>query len=131
MLTDKLRYKISIDFAGSYTVDEKDKPLLSLRIYIYGNYENPPKQYGINLSSIPSNEYDYVAQDLGTQIKRWILMKYPEEGDEDFDPVKYLKDNRKLREKFERYLECKIESIKNCGMDSVEMNYQPKEIYAY
>ena len=107
LLTEKVSYKINIDFAGRYVRDGKDYPVLALRLYILADKRQPDVRYGTNLASEGTNDFRHAAKTLGVRVRAWLKNKY---GDE-VDAVKWFLENSKLEDRFNRLAKLSVEEI--------------------
>lgn len=125
MLTEKVKYKISMSFDSIILEDDKYKNNLSINIYLLeDNTDKRDRQgnrlrYGTNIGSISSNKYEECCKDIAIKFNKWMNSKYEEEK----DYTEYLLNNKTLIEKFNRFMNCSPISIKTIYQDILESNY--------
>ena len=109
MLSNNVKYKINIDYSGEYRKEDKDHPVLAIRVYIESDAENPLIKYGINMVSDGTYDYEHAVKTLSNKLDRWFARKY----NEDISSEEKLLSNERLKDQFGRLLKCSPLAIRN------------------
>lgn len=119
MLTDKVKYKIYIQ-AQEYIINEgKQTNFLSISFYIFSDYNKEEILHGINIQGDPKSDYEEAVKSIAPLIDRWLENKYSVKN----NSYEYFINNNKIKERFDRFLQCKIDSLINIATTVIESNY--------
>lgn len=109
ILTNKVEYKLNIDYAGEYKKEERYYPILSLRLYIDKDCTDIEKPIGVNINSEATDDYDYAVDSIACKIDRWFNKKLEEE----VDSKSWLNENEKARHEFNKLSKCSATAVKS------------------
>lgn len=109
MLSENVKYKINIDYAGEYRKDDKDHPVLAIRAYIDRGTKYPFPKHGVNVVSDGACDYCHAIATLSNKLDRWFSRRYKE----DINSEEWLSSNERIKDQFSRLIKCSALAIRH------------------